>query len=225
MREAGFMLVPDLKSRDDRGGYELFEPLFNYLVLAAIFTALLSLSMHLQNVFLRAPGESNILTMVFGGGIEGINQAIETKSLDPVLKFLKSMNSVLVPGDEGISLQSYGAGVAFALLTGLVFCSVWFWLRKTALEGIATLRARSDLTDAEAERLDEIVVWPLGWISINVLLAIGFLIFLSMWFVNFLALVLVFFVIRSVSAIIGQIWESVRRPKAKRRRRPPPDNG
>ncbi|MCG7625954.1 hypothetical protein [Epibacterium sp. Ofav1-8] len=191
LNKAGFIIVPSRKSSDPRSGFEAFEEVFDHLVWSGIFTALLALTMHLQNVFLRSPKHENIFQMVFGDAIESFNEAVSKGSIDKVLEILESIGSVLPTNTIGTNIQIFGSAIAMFLLVIIVLAVVWIMLRATGRKGRAHLLNQGDLTEAEREKIEGMDVWPLGWVSLNLLLILIFVIFMAMYFVNLLALLVV----------------------------------
>ena len=191
LSKAGYIILPNRNSSDSRSGFEAFEEVFDHLVWSGIFTAVLALTMHLQNVFLRSPKHENIFQMVFGEAIEQFNKAASNLDLGEVLGILESIGSVLPTNTTGTNIQIFGSAIAMFLLVVIVLAVVWIMLRATGRKGRAHLLSLADLTEEEREKIESMDVWPLGWISLNLLLILIFVIFMAMYFVNLLALLVV----------------------------------
>lgn len=219
MRRLGLRLIPNIKSKDQRLGFENFEPFFGRLAMASIFTATLALAMHLQNVFLRAPKIPDIFDMVFGDSVAAIQRLISDGEVYEFLKTFKSMSSVLDIPPGTITPQTYAAAVVFFLVIVIVFVFLWMWLRQLANKGAFLLSEGTDLTDEQLDILDEMVIWPVGWISINLLFSVVVLLAISMAYVNFLTLVLIFFVAQIVKLLVNYLRTVLKRRKRRNRRR------
>ena len=203
LRRRNILLVPDLGSPDDRLGFENFERLFDHLVSAAIFTGAIAISMHLQNVYLRAPSQTDIISMVFGSALDDAWLAVREGDLGELLGILVSTREVLET--ETLSLQTYASAIILFILSAIVFFSVWAWLRTTAKEGATALPLHRDLSPEDQERIMNIKIWPVGWISVNLLIATFVVVGLSMWYVNFISLLIVFFALRMLVLLLNHV--------------------
>ena len=206
------VLVPDLSSEDPRCGFERFEGFFHNIILAAIGTGAMAVAMHLQNVFLRSLKHETIIDMVFGNAIDLVNEMVDNGFLSAIPKivdYLTSMRDVVDMTDLIVSLQTYAAAIVLIILGVIVFSFLWLWLRRTAVDGHLLYMNKPDLSDRDKDKLKQMKIWPVGWISLNRLLVIGAIIFLSMWFVNFVTLVLIYFSLKAPVYLLNAIRETV----------------
>ncbi len=195
LRRKGLVLVPDTASSDCRAGFENFEEIFDHLVQAAIYTALLALVMHLQNVFLRSPFHSTIVDMVFGGAIETL-PSLQKFDFSPLMSFLTTVDSVIGVPIDGANFQIFISALAMILLVVIVVGSIWASLRRSAIDGRRYLTQNHNLSKEQKECLGKMAVWPVGWISLNWLVGVVFVVFMSMYIVNLVSLIV----------LVGLIW-------------------
>lgn len=209
LRRKGMVLVPDTTSTDEKNrvGFENFEEVFDHLVQAAIFTALLALVMHLQNVFLRSPTYATIIEMVFDGAIKAASELVLNWSLMPILTYLTTIQTVLDVPISGVNFQVFISALAMILLAAIVVGSIWMWLRRSAIDGKRYLIQQHDLSEAKAEILRKMNIWPVGWISLNLLISIMFIVFMSMYVVNLVALIIFIYLIHVVG---GSLWSTIK---------------
>lgn len=203
LREHGLYLIPDIKSKDPhkRKGFENFEPFFTDLILASIFTISIGVMMHLQNVYLRAPSQTSIVEMIFSDTITKLETA---KDLGDVFGVFTSMSEVLEVPASSITMQTYAGHIILILVAFIVFSCIWIWLRNLAYRSVDILGIKENLNEKETANLKKNMnIWPVGWISLNRLIAIFALIAVSMWFVNFIALIILFF----IGVAAKQIWD------------------
>ena len=206
-------LVPNPKSEDSRCGFEVFEEFFDSFIQAAVVAAVIALGMYLQNIYLRAPEQGHIASMVLGpvqSIIEDLmNNASELK-LGDLLGSGMLQNVYELSGYEfgGVPLQVFGSAVALLLIVVIVFGYVWWFLRASALQGAATLSARgagmvsgSHYTAEDLKKLSEISVWPLSWISVNLLLACIVVIIACVWWPRLVALFLALAIYRAIVTV------------------------
>ncbi|MQQ10269.1 hypothetical protein GFB49_17515 [Epibacterium sp. SM1979] len=217
--ELDLILVPDLGSDDSRCGFERFESFFHHLILAAIFTGTMAVAMHLQNVFLRSTEDETIIDMVFGGAIAIFQKDFTKLSIEDFTTFLRSMNDVVDLSDYTLSLQTYAAPIVLFMIGAITFSCLWLWLRRAAIDGRLIYRNNPSLSDEESDKLDEMDIWPIGWMSLDLLISVGVVVFLSLWFVNFVSLVLLYFAVKALAAILSAVWETVVRAVKRRRKR------
>ncbi|MCP5075363.1 MAG: hypothetical protein GY947_18985 [Rhodobacteraceae bacterium] len=203
LRQRGMIIVPDVTSADKRLGFENFEDMFDHLVQAGIYTSILALSMHLQNVFLRSAEHETILDMVFGVAFEKVGGAYDKMAFGELTDYVLSVNTVINARIDGTNIQMFISALAMMLLALIVIGSIWAWLRRAALVGKRFQQQSGQLSDEELARLKKMKVWPVGWISINKLLIIMILVFASMYIVNlisFLSIVILVYAVGVLSA-------------------------
>ena len=224
LRKHELILVPDTESTDSRLGFERFEEMFDHLVQAALFTSLLALVMHLQNVFLRSPTHENIVQMVFGKATETVVEASNNGwALGLIWNFLTTVEEVLGVQIDGANFNIFISALAMILIAVIVVGFVWTCLRRAAIDGSHFLLEDPDLPDEKADLINEMVIWPVGWISLNLLGIIVFVVFMSMYFVNFVSLVVLGALAFFAAQVIGMIYRAIfsggrpKRPKRPRR--------
>jgi|GEM_PF-2723610 len=206
LKERRILLIPDEASGDDRKGFEVFEPLFEYLVNASILTAIVAVSMHVQNVYLRAPGKSNIVHLLLGDDADDLVNRIVNTDLPALLSYVQSTPAILHTPATAVSLQTYVGGIAIFMVCVIVFFCVWIWLRQAARDGLRALR-RSDTLDPDRRAaLKRMKIWPVGWITLNKVIAMVLIVGLSMWFPVLLILVFAFFALRAIRLIIQSFF-------------------
>jgi hypothetical protein len=219
LRKHQLILAPDTNSTDRRMGFERFEELFDHLVQAALFTSILALTMHLQNVFLRSPTHETIIQMVFGEATQKFAEFWDEVSLVDIWSFLTTVEDALGVKIDGANFNIFISAVAMILIAVIVVGFVWTCLRRAALDGAQHVLENPRLGDDDRDRIHNMEVWPVGWISLNLLAIIVFIIFMSMYFVNFVSLIvlgaLVFFAAQVVTRIIRTVFSgrSPRRPR------------
>lgn len=211
------VLLPNPRSTDARCGFEVFEEFFDPFIQTAIVTAVIALSMYLQNIYLRAPTQPDIFVMVLGP-----IQAIVEKLLESPgdfnlgdftnLGLLTNIKELSGFKFNEIPLQVFGSAVALLLIVLIVFGYVWWFLRESALSGkdVLTKHGNSPVagvlyTEDERARIDEIQVWPIGWISLNLLISCIAVVILSLWWPRLIALILALFIYRALSRLINTI--------------------
>ncbi|MEM1159341.1 MAG: hypothetical protein AAGJ28_00265 [Pseudomonadota bacterium] len=176
-------IIPDVSSRDDRCGFERFENFFQHFLVSAICTAIMSLCMHLQNVYLRSDRYTNIFEMTFEKSIEFVGKGTKN-GLEDVKNLLTSINDVIEIPRFVVSIQTFAAPVIIFLVSLLIFACLWAWLRSAALDGRRYLIQNESLHDLELEKLHRMIIWPVGWMTVNRLIAVIITLGLSMFFVN-----------------------------------------
>lgn len=227
----GYKLLPDMTGDDERCGFELFEEFFDNLVRATFAIALIVVAMHLQNVYLRAPGEGNIIQMVFGDKPRLVGNALMDGDLTEVLKLLSltSFGDSLGSSAAEFSPQTYVAVVVLLMLAVILFGMVWGWLRSSAIRGQNEMIAA--LTDEryrrQREKIEDMKVWPIGWAGINIIIAAVVIVAGSMIWTNFLYLVACLIIAASITRVIGFAKDSIvnelRRKQRRRRRADEPE--
>jgi len=223
LRRHGLILVPDTESTDSRLGFERFEEMFDHLVQAALFTSLLALVMHLQNVYLRSPTHENIVQMVFGGATDTFAQFLNGDwALGLIWKFLTTVEDAIGVQIDGANFNIFISALAMILIAVIVVGFVWTCLRRAAIDGSHYLLEKSNLPEEKEDRINAMVIWPVGWISLNLLGIIVFVVFMSMYFVNFVSLVvlgaLAFFAAQIISRIVRAVFSG---GQSQRNKRPP----
>lgn len=216
LRRNGLQLIPNPRSTDKRCGYEEFERFFDPFVQMAVVSSLIALGMYLQNVYLRAVDQTSIFKMIF----EPIQNILE-KLLDADgemtlgelanLGVLKNIYELSGFSFGGIPLQVTGSAIALLLITMFVFAYIWWFLRESALDGARNLIAResnpeldSDYSEAEVERVKEIDVWPVSWISVNLLACCIVVVIASIWWPRLVTL----FVAYGIYVAIKRVWSA-----------------
>ena len=180
-----YVVVPDVKSRDKRRGFEVFEPIFDHLLRAGLVTTIMALAMHFQNVYLRTPGHENIIELLFKNAVVAASSLLSL-NFGEAISYVTSMEDVLDMSGKELSLQTYVTAIANLLVFCIVLGLMWRWLRKLAREGRTHLSRHRDLSSKEKQKLRTMVIWPVGWMSaISLTILIGLSI-LSMYFVNLL---------------------------------------
>ncbi|HTN60480.1 MAG TPA: hypothetical protein VL147_02870 [Devosia sp.] len=222
----GYKLLPDVMGSDDRCGFELFEEFFDNLVRATFITALIVVSMHLQNVYLRAPDQANIIDMVFGDDLGTLGRNLAKGDFAEIIRNglgLQDAWRTLGSSATEFSAQTYIAVVALMMLAVILFGMVWGWLRTSAIRGqdemIAALA--DERYRLQREKLETMKVWPIGWAGINIIIASVVIVAGSMVWPNFLYLVVALLVVAAITGLISYIKDSVadifRRSERRRR--------
>ena len=206
----GYELVPDWNSDDRRKGYEVMESFFNALLAAAIITAVLALAMHLQNVYLRAPGFANLPQMVFGSIL---NSAGAQFSAGATLDVADRVKGTLLTVSDAMqasllsNLQVMLTAFGLMLLVLLVAFGFSAWLLTSAKEGRAALRAELKDEPKEVRRaLSRMHPWPSDLITWRYFFTYMGLILVSMFWVNFLAVVLVTLAVNMAWVFSSRLW-------------------
>ena len=222
MERNGLRLIPDPKSDDEKGrcGFEAFEDFFDPFIQAAVATALIALAMYLQNMYLRAPEQANIVNMVFGPLTDFIRELFSGK-----LDFAKLVDKGLVDNIaqltgfrfvSGIPMQIFGSAIGLLVLVVVVFAYVWSMLRGSAISGRAALRAQATAqpgaavsgtvyTGEDIAKLAKIPVWPLGWISMNLLLSCIIVVIAALYYPRLVTLIVAVLIVRSVKSVLGRL--------------------
>lgn len=209
MERNGLLLLPKVDSDDPRLGFESFEKFFDLLVQASIFTAIIAVAMHLQNVYLRSPIYTDIVQMVFGKNVNKIRDAITEPDLTALVQALTSTSDALGIPLKEMTLQSFASSLALFLICAIVFVCVWLWLRISAKDGQDMLRNRDDISAEQKRRLNEMSIWPVGWISLNSLIIVAILVGLSMWYVNFVSVVIIYLIVRMLLGFGWIFWKKL----------------
>jgi hypothetical protein len=217
------MLIPNPKSADthSRCGFEEFEDFFDPFIQAAAATALIALAMYLQNMYLRAPEQSDIFEMVLKPLTGLIKQMGDTGNLNFQELFTDELlvNVVELTGFQFASrvpLQIFGSAIGLLILVVVVFAYVWSILRSSAISGQKMLAgakpADADLnvagtayTAEDIEKTEKIQAWPLGWVSINFLLACIVVVIASLYYPRLVSLILAALIAQSIIKIVNRI--------------------
>ena len=198
LRKHGLYLIPNLSSGDKRLGFEVLERFFDSLINACLLTATITVSMHLQNVYLRTPEHMNIGEMVFSQTFDELRENLANIAVGAIFESLTSTSEVLKVDIGDLTLQTFTTAVALFLLSAIVFMCLWGWLRMSAIDGKKMLLAAGTLDEPQKKKLRQMKVWPVGWISLNFLIFVFFMVGLSMWYVNFVSLVMILFLLKFV---------------------------
>lgn len=224
----GYKLVPDINSDDERCGFEVFEDFFENLVWATFIIAMIVVSMHLQNVYLRSPDHANIIDMVFGSNLNDMLRFALAGDIQQALqRFLTLQTTMTTLGANAreFSAQTYVALVALLMLAVILFGMVWGWLRSTARKGQDDLldRLADTATEAQLERLEDMKIWPIGWAGLTIVIASIAIVAGCMIWTNFLYIVMAFLIALAIKRLIGFVSEaftvSMRRKKRRSNRR------
>lgn len=210
-------LIPNPRSADARCGFEVFEEFFNPFIQAAMLTAVIAFTMYLQNIYLRAPVQADIFTMILEPIqiiVENLIEFSEKTTLGDLTNLRLLTDITVLSGYEfiGIPLQVWGGSIMLLLIVMLVFGFVWATLRDNALSGAHALAAHGvspvagvTYTDNERARIHHIQVWPLSWISMNLLLACIVLVIASLWWPRLITLIVALIIVRVMAKVIGTI--------------------
>lgn len=218
LESMGYILVPDLDSPDKRLGFETFESLFGYIFLAAVVTAIVTLGMHLQNVYLRAPDYENIMQMVFGDTIQNVIAHWNDGTWGQIPGEFISVSvkqALQIESGLGTNLQFMITWLVMFLIMMIVVGGLTVWLYTTSREGrlwlvdkgLKTDGSGNELDDNDKRRLRKMRAWPISWMSPGLFCIIVAFVLLAMFYVNFLAALLVFLVLK----VFDEIYRFVRR--------------
>lgn len=183
-RKSKFVLIPDLKSTDQRKGFEVLEGFFIHAVLACFVLFVMGYLVTLQNVYLRTDYR-NVVELVLPF-LAPVKQFTATSAPDALGAFLGSFGEAFKQNLYATNINTVAVlflGILFALLMVL---STALALRTTARKG--TLRMADALNAADKDpkfsallngmsvtaakkSLQEISFWPLKWPTLNSLLA------------------------------------------------------
>ena len=217
LKNLNLILLPNPKSGDARCGFEVFEEFFDPFIQTAVATAAIALAMYLQNVYLRAPTQPDIFTMVLGPIQDMVEKLLENPGefqLGDIVNLGLLINIKELSGFKftGIPLQVFGSAVALLLIVVIVFGYVWWFLRESALSGKDALSKHGNspvagviYTEDERAKIDEIQVWPIGWISLNLLLSCIAVVIASLWWPRLITLILALFIVRALTRVIKTI--------------------
>lgn len=202
LKTEGYVVIPDLESKDPRRGFEVFENLFDNLLRAGLMTAVMALCMHYQNVFLRTPSHENILEMLFADTVDVANGAL-SGDFGPMMAYFVSFDKIIYIDNSGISLQTYATALVNLLIFVIIMGLMWRWLRKLAVNGLGYTARNIPVTPAQKKRLQTMEIWPVGWMSKTLLLLVVALTLAAMYYVNLLPLVIFVLVIYGVKNLIS----------------------
>lgn len=219
-------LVPEIDAADARLGFDAFEDFFGHLLWAALLTAVLALGMHLQNVFLRAPDVSGLHDMVFGAfreatdGVAPNGEATGGEAPDegnPFFIFatlLTDLQSVGKTLDVNFrNMQFLATGIALLLLAIFPLGMVAGALHQAARHGRMVLRRELASRRDAILRLRQMKTWPLDSVVLSRTFVSFYilLILLSMWWVNFLGVILFGLIFLAVPAVLWVVGTWVAR--------------
>ncbi len=206
LRRHGWEIVPDINSDEVRCGFEVFEPFYRHVVWASIFTCVLALSMHVQNVFLRSPTFEHIGAMTFSSAIQIVSEN-GTDFGKIVTLLLRNSDGVAGPTGGDVNLQFGIAFIGILLLVGIVMAVLLTWLSITPRLGAAALRKGGGLKAEHKQALDEMLAWPLPDMPRKLLLAMALILVLSIYLVNLVALLLVVLAVLFITSTIAKmLW-------------------
>lgn len=188
--KAKYRLVPDMRARDPRKGFEALEGFFMHAVAACFVLFAMGYLVVLQNVYLRTD-DTDIVGLIIPflaapQGQPGDIFAAISKAYSEQLGVV-NLNTVAV------------SGAGFVILF-VILISTWLALRATAKRGAKAINDALDdpgpqqalllayideLPPNEIRRsLDEIQFWPLKWPSLNLLACWLALAMISLFFVT-----------------------------------------
>ncbi|HSY35598.1 MAG TPA: hypothetical protein VK814_07610 [Acidobacteriaceae bacterium] len=181
-----FILLPDLDGRDERLGFEVFEPALENLLAAALVAYLICFLVRLQGAYMASNVASSLadfITKDFNNGVLQAAAGAKNVNLGQVLLNLVNLHDQQVRG-----MLAWLMSVFLAIFS--MVAVVWT-VRAAALSARTNAReaihdGRLGLTPAVAaaanKRLDKMAVWPLGYLRLDVLgfwiaIAVGTLMF------------------------------------------------
>ena len=181
-----FILLPDLEGRDERLGFEVFEPALENLLAAALVAYLICFLVRLQGAYMASDAASSLADFITKDFSDGVLQAAaggKKANLGQVFLNLVNLHDQQVRG-----MLAWLMSVFLAIFS--MVAVVWT-VRAAALSARTNAReaihdGRLSLTPAAAvkanQRLDRMVVWPLGYLRLDVLwfwiaIAVGTLMF------------------------------------------------
>lgn len=181
---SGYRLIPRVEDRDERRGFQVFEPLTSHVLLAATFGFTLMYLSRLWNAYLHADGENSdtLYDFVIGDIIRGFRQE----------KFEGLSDSFFDAGD--FTFSEYWDTVGALILFTACIVTVIQLLRKAAENARVTLqthlmnsKAGSFRNLSRAECLKRLEVenmkkWPLNYPRENELLILATLAVISVVF-------------------------------------------
>ena len=214
LKRSGLLLVPNPRDEDPRCGFGTLAQFFEPFVLCAAATALIALAMYLQNLYLRAPGQEDIVSMVFQPVEQIIGKLVDSPEAGlgaladtGVFTSIATLTGIDF-SEVRLPLQVVGSAVGMLLLVIIVLGYVWYFLRESAVSGRDRLLEHGEQPVAgttysadELARIHKIQVWPVGWISVNLLLACIGVVIASMWWPGLVALILAMLVYRALRTV------------------------
>lgn len=203
LKKHGWEIVPDVKSQEKRLGFEVFEQFYRYIIWGAIFTSILAVSMHIQNVFLRSPSFQNIGQMTFTNAFEIVK--LHGADIGAIVASLFSTaEGVAGPTGGEINLQFGISFIGILLLVGIVMTVLLTWLSVTPKVGADSLRREARLLAAQKRALDEMQAWPVPDVPRKFLFLWIILVIFSIYMVNLVVLLLLVVSILFISSSISQ---------------------
>jgi hypothetical protein len=187
---AGYVIIPDVTSEDERRGFEALEPFFLHAVAGCFVLFAMGYLVTLQNVYLRTD-YANVLSLI-------VPYLVDVKSLSP--------DAVISAIKDALTKQLIvlnGNSVAVSVL-GFLFILVMISAAASALGRTARLgqirvldtldspgEAKQRLLaqlgvseDAARAALETVRRWPMKWPTLNVMIAWLILAILSLVFVT-----------------------------------------
>jgi hypothetical protein len=163
---AGYVIVPDVRSADRRGGFEIFEPLFQHAIIACLTLFAMGYLVALQNVYLQTP-HTNILDLIV---------PVDFSSLAAAVPQLPRYINPRIAAVSMIALL-FLAIVVVAAVSALNTAArggrdrVLEVIKGTADERkkLAKELGIVDLEESK-QRLEQVAPWPLNWPSVTTLI-------------------------------------------------------
>lgn len=177
LRRNNILLIPNVTNVDDsfQFGFQIFRRFFNCLIGATLATAAIALCMFLQNMYLRAADQNDIVSMIFGP----LGIFLEALIDDPTQPDWQTLftnglfeNTFALTGYPGIAMQVWASALIMFLLATIVLYFIWFSLRDAALAGLEAIRDHDRNNPEEAliseevsGSLEKFSPWPATWAS------------------------------------------------------------
>lgn len=210
--------VPD-DPEDERLGFEVFAPIFSWLVGAALAISSGIYLMIVQNAYLRQASDyndKNVLAFVF----KDITSAPtvennQTGLWESILAWATKMVSFVSNTNIEFGLLAYMMVVSICVMTSTLvlrlvardarkFSSVHVGRLKAELDNVAGLKAELTVSEDEIRRrLRSMQFWPLRWISLDILLGILFLFSFAIFSYRVIVLILAFLAIRYLAKLFN----------------------
>lgn len=171
--DGSFTLVPDLASTDRRRGFEVFESLLVDMLAVVFIAYIMSYFVRIEGLYLASNNAESLGGFIQNDILTGASDFFKGKEA-----FGDSLKNLFTTG--GASPQAVLAG--FASIVLLCFSLIITVRTVCSAADVARSRAKSHLRNGHArslcglpieeekKRLDQMVIWPLGYLRLDLLI-------------------------------------------------------
>ena len=169
-----YVLIPDLKSKDHRLGFQEFTNPLEQLLAVALVAYLICYLVRLENAYMASTGSSSIGDFVTSDILAGVTAAAQELSLaefSDALVRLFSLYDIQVRGAlawlSSVLIAVFSLATVVINIRGAALCAknnAIKWLEDNSLQPPDGDRA------AARQKLDAMVIWPLGYLQLNKLM-------------------------------------------------------